>query len=140
MTSIVILTSASDSPLPTLGLLPHHVIIAPMTPQSLADYNTCNLVILDGVRDLVAAKNMANLLNTAKLPVPVVLALTGAEALYADMGHFGRKPIQLAWSTLVLPGLAPRKARSSVDRWAAQALACALVSKVPLSRWPAIAI
>ena len=36
----------------------------------------------------------------------IVLALTGAEALYADMGHFGRKPIQMAWSTLVLPGLA----------------------------------
>jgi KUP system potassium uptake protein len=36
----------------------------------------------------------------------IVLALTGAEALYADMGHFGRKAIQLAWSLLVLPGLA----------------------------------
>jgi len=34
-----------------------------------------------------------------------VLALTGAEALYADMGHFGRKPIQLAWFALVLPTL-----------------------------------
>ncbi|MBX9715823.1 MAG: KUP/HAK/KT family potassium transporter, partial [Burkholderiaceae bacterium] len=36
----------------------------------------------------------------------IVLALTGAEALYADMGHFGRRPIQLAWSGLVMPGLA----------------------------------
>ena len=35
----------------------------------------------------------------------IVLALTGAEALYADMGHFGRKPIQLAWLGLVLPAL-----------------------------------
>ncbi|HEY3431711.1 MAG TPA: potassium transporter Kup [Rhodocyclaceae bacterium] len=35
----------------------------------------------------------------------VVLALTGAEALYADMGHFGRKPIQLAWLGFVLPAL-----------------------------------
>jgi KUP system potassium uptake protein len=35
----------------------------------------------------------------------IVLALTGAEALYADLGHFGRKPIQLAWTTLVLPSL-----------------------------------
>jgi len=34
-----------------------------------------------------------------------VLALTGAEALYADMGHFGRKPVQIAWFALVLPGL-----------------------------------
>lgn len=35
----------------------------------------------------------------------VVLALTGAEALYADMGHFGPQPIRLAWFGLVLPGL-----------------------------------
>lgn len=36
----------------------------------------------------------------------IVLALTGAEALYADMGHFGRRPIRIAWTGLVLPGLA----------------------------------
>ena len=35
----------------------------------------------------------------------IVLALTGAEALYADMGHFGRKPIQVAWLGFVLPSL-----------------------------------
>ncbi len=35
----------------------------------------------------------------------VVLAVTGAEALYADMGHFGRKPITIAWLGLVLPAL-----------------------------------
>jgi KUP system potassium uptake protein len=35
----------------------------------------------------------------------VVLAVTGAETLYADMGHFGRKPVQLAWFFLVLPAL-----------------------------------
>jgi KUP system potassium uptake protein len=35
----------------------------------------------------------------------VVLAVTGAEALYADMGHFGRRPIQFAWLGLVLPAL-----------------------------------
>ncbi len=35
----------------------------------------------------------------------VVLAVTGAEALYADMGHFGKRPIRLAWSGLVLPCL-----------------------------------
>ena len=36
----------------------------------------------------------------------VVLAVTGAEALYADMGHFGRPPIQRAWIAFVLPALA----------------------------------
>jgi K+ potassium transporter len=35
----------------------------------------------------------------------VFLAVTGAEALYADMGHFGRLPIQIAWFGLVLPAL-----------------------------------
>ncbi|HXZ94207.1 MAG TPA: KUP/HAK/KT family potassium transporter, partial [Burkholderiales bacterium] len=35
----------------------------------------------------------------------VFLALTGAEALYADMGHFGRAPIRLAWFGLVFPSL-----------------------------------
>ena len=33
----------------------------------------------------------------------VVLAITGAEALYADMGHFGRAPITRAWLVLVFP-------------------------------------
>jgi KUP system potassium uptake protein len=36
----------------------------------------------------------------------VFLAVTGAEALYADLGHFGRRPIQVAWLGLVLPALA----------------------------------
>jgi KUP system potassium uptake protein len=36
----------------------------------------------------------------------VVLAFTGAEALYADMGHFGKKPIRAAWFMVVFPALA----------------------------------
>lgn len=36
----------------------------------------------------------------------VVLALTGAEALYADMGHFGKKSVRLAWFSVVFPALA----------------------------------
>jgi KUP system potassium uptake protein len=36
----------------------------------------------------------------------VVLAVTGGEALYADMGHFGRRPIRIAWNFFVLPSLA----------------------------------
>jgi KUP system potassium uptake protein len=35
----------------------------------------------------------------------VFLAVTGGEALYADMGHFGKRPIRIAWFTLVLPSL-----------------------------------
>jgi KUP system potassium uptake protein len=36
----------------------------------------------------------------------VLLAFTGAEALYADMGHFGKEPIRIAWFSLVFPALA----------------------------------
>ncbi len=36
----------------------------------------------------------------------VVLALTGAEALYADMGRFGAMPVRLSWFSLVFPALA----------------------------------
>jgi KUP system potassium uptake protein len=35
----------------------------------------------------------------------VVLVVTGAEALYADLGHFGKKPIRLAWFSVVMPAL-----------------------------------
>ena len=35
----------------------------------------------------------------------VVLAVTGAEALYADMGHFGKRPIRIAWLSFVFPAL-----------------------------------
>ena len=35
----------------------------------------------------------------------VVLCVTGGEALYADMGHFGKKPIRLAWFSVVMPSL-----------------------------------
>ena len=35
----------------------------------------------------------------------VVLAVTGGEALYADMGHFGARPIRFAWYFFVLPAL-----------------------------------
>src|SRR5258708_3983957 len=39
------------------------------------------------------------------VPGPVFLGVTGAEALYADMGHFGAGPIRLAWSVIVFPSL-----------------------------------
>jgi KUP system potassium uptake protein len=35
----------------------------------------------------------------------IFLCVTGAEALYADMGHFGARPIRIAWSAIVFPSL-----------------------------------
>jgi KUP system potassium uptake protein len=51
---------------------------------------------------LIAAERVEAFLTLGS----VVLAVTGAEALYADMGHFGRQPIRLAWLFFVLPSLA----------------------------------
>lgn len=61
----------------------------------LATLNPLNALIFfqtDGFRAFVAMGS-------------VVLAVTGAEALYADMGHFGRKPIGISWIAIVLPCL-----------------------------------
>ena len=54
--------------------------------------NALNFFMVDGFKAFVAMG-------------AVVLAVTGAEALYADMGHFGRKPISYAWIYFVLPAL-----------------------------------
>ena len=53
-----------------------------------------------GAEFFIANRHMAFLTLGA-----VVLAVTGAEALYADMGHFGKRPIRVAWFSLVLPAL-----------------------------------
>ncbi|MBT3068969.1 potassium transporter Kup [Rhodoferax sp. U11-2br] len=47
----------------------------------------------------------SNPLTTFLILGAVVLCVTGGEALYADMGHFGKKPIRLAWFTVVMPAL-----------------------------------
>ncbi|MDH5298060.1 MAG: KUP/HAK/KT family potassium transporter, partial [Desulfobulbaceae bacterium] len=48
---------------------------------------------------------VANRLHGMVVLGAVVLCITGGEALYADMGHFGLRPIRLAWSAVVFPGL-----------------------------------
>jgi KUP system potassium uptake protein len=62
--------------------------------------------ILRALSPVYALEFMAGHLHIAFFALAaVVLAVTGAEALYADMGHFGRIPITLAWLGLVLPAL-----------------------------------
>ena len=62
--------------------------------------------ILRALSPLYALEFMAGHFHIAFFALAaVVLAVTGAEALYADMGHFGRAPITLAWLGLVLPAL-----------------------------------
>ena len=59
---------------------------------TLNPLNALNFFMVDGFRAFIALGS-------------VVLAVTGAEALYADMGHFGRRPISYAWIGFVLPAL-----------------------------------
>jgi KUP system potassium uptake protein len=65
------------------------------TPRVLAALNSAH-----AVRIFFAAP-MAGFLALGA----VALTITGGEALYADMGHFGRFPIKLAWFAVVLPAL-----------------------------------
>ena len=77
--------------LATLGLM--YVVQMPqIVLETINPWNAINFFITDGFRAFVAMG-------------AVVLAVTGAEALYADMGHFGRKPIGLSWLCFVLPAL-----------------------------------
>jgi KUP system potassium uptake protein len=65
-----------------------------------------NPVILNMVNPYWAGLFIANHPGGSFLTMSaVVLTITGGEALYADMGHFGRKPIQMAWFFVVLPSL-----------------------------------
>jgi KUP system potassium uptake protein len=74
----------------TLGVI--SIIATPMILQALSPHYAVEFFVLDPRRAFLALGS-------------VVLAVTGAEALYADMGHFGRKPIGMSWLVFVLPAL-----------------------------------
>jgi KUP system potassium uptake protein len=69
------------------GIMRHPAVLAALNPlyglRYLSSNGYASFVVLGGV----------------------FLCVTGAEALYADMGHFGRRPIRLAWSGMVFPSL-----------------------------------
>lgn len=77
--------------LAALGLM-HMAAMPQIVLATINPLNAANFFVTDGFRAFVAMGS-------------VVLAVTGAEALYADMGHFGRKPIGVSWLTFVLPAL-----------------------------------
>jgi KUP system potassium uptake protein len=74
---------------------------------ALGIYHTAhNPAVLHAVNPLHAARFfLENRFHGFVILGSVVLAVTGGEALYADMGHFGRRPIKLAWYCLAMPGL-----------------------------------
>jgi len=70
-----------------VNIMAHPGVFAALNP-----YYAFRFFVDDGIRAFLAMGS-------------VVLAVTGAEALYADMGHFGRRPIGLSWLVFVLPAL-----------------------------------
>ena len=76
--------------LATLGLV--YIVQHPQVFVALNPVYAFNFFVLDGWRAFLALGS-------------VVLAVTGAEALYADMGHFGRRPIRVSWMFFVMPAL-----------------------------------
>ncbi|USU06108.1 potassium transporter Kup [Sphingomonadaceae bacterium OTU29LAMAA1] len=73
-----------------LGLI--SVVQTPEVLKAFSPHYAAEFFLIDPLRAFLALGS-------------VVLAVTGAEALYADMGHFGRKPIGLSWLVFVLPAL-----------------------------------
>ena len=62
--------------------------------------------VLEAIDPLIGARYAAeHPALTLGVMAAVFLSLTGGEALYADMGHFGRRPIRVAWFWIVMPCL-----------------------------------
>ena len=88
MSRILLLSPASAMVIPALGLLPHDLTVAPLSPQSLASHPDVDIVLIDGVTDLVAAKSMASVLASAQLPVPVLIVVSDTSLSVLD-GSWG---------------------------------------------------
>jgi KUP system potassium uptake protein len=84
---IMVVWFASLAALGLRGILQHPGVLRAINPIYAVDF-----MIRDGERGFLILG-------------AVVLVVTGAEALYADMGHFGRRPIRVVWFTVVLPAL-----------------------------------
>ena len=77
--------------LAVLGLM--HIVDYPgVVLATLNPFNAVNFYVQEPLKAFIAMGS-------------VVLAVTGAEALYADMGHFGRRPIRVSWIYFVMPAL-----------------------------------
>ena len=91
MSSLLLLTNAlqpSAEVLPALALLPHHVRILPAEPTVLLDAPDCDVVLVDGRRDLASVRSLCRLIRTTGVDVPVILIVTegGLTAVTADWG------------------------------------------------------
>ena len=88
---IVLLTRAmepSSEVLPALGLLAHHIRTLPAEPTALLDAPDCDVLIIDGRRDLPAVRGLTRLLRQTGVSVPLILVTTegGLAAIQWDWG------------------------------------------------------
>lgn len=70
----------------------HQILQYPLVLSAINPVNAVDFFIREGLHGFIILGS-------------VFLVVTGGEALYADMGHFGTRPIRLAWFTVALPGL-----------------------------------
>ncbi len=76
-----------------LGLLGiYQIVQAPSVLWALSPHHAILFFVHNGLKGMLVLGS-------------IFLVVTGGEALYADLGHFGARPIQIAWFTVVLPGL-----------------------------------
>ncbi len=81
-------------------------VIAATGINSLYQHHQESLVVYEAFKPMVAIDFMVNNPGIGIVVLGAVfLAVTGAEALYADMGHFGQKPIRAGWYFIVFPAL-----------------------------------
>lgn len=91
MVDLLLLTSApggSAEALPSLALLGHRVRVVPVEPSALVDAGDVDVVVIDGRRDLAAARTTCRLVRATGLEVPLLLILTegGLTAVATDWG------------------------------------------------------
>ena len=81
-------------------------VIAASGVNSLYQHHDESLLVYEAFKPMVAIDFMVNQPGIGIVVLGAVfLAVTGAEALYADMGHFGQKPIRAGWYFIVFPAL-----------------------------------
>ena len=82
------------------------IVIALTGVNSLYQHHQESLLVYEAFKPMVAIDFMVNSPGVGIIVLGAVfLAVTGAEALYADMGHFGQKPIRAGWYFIVFPAL-----------------------------------
>ncbi|HZI97071.1 MAG TPA: response regulator transcription factor [Actinomycetales bacterium] len=91
MARLLLLTNAlapSAEVLPALGLLPHQVRVLPAEPAALVDAPPADAVLIDGRRDLAAARSLTRVVRATGISCPLLLVLTegGLAAVTADWG------------------------------------------------------